>query len=98
MKPAPCRRSVLVLGVLTILAGVSGAAEPGLAQVRFVGPSGMQVWVQHPGTGRFSREANLTAPGRLNLRQGQTYRLKLANIPGRPGLTLYPTLQIAGGD
>ena len=30
--------------------------------------------------------------------QGGTYRLKLADIPGRPGLTLYPTLTLAAGD
>ncbi len=58
----------------------------------------MKVWLQSLATGRFAREADLVAPGRLNMRQGQTYRLRLADIPGRPGQTFYPTLQIAVSD
>ena len=33
-------------------------------------------------------------PGRINLRPGCVYRLKLGDIPNRPELNLYPTLQI----
>ena len=33
-------------------------------------------------------------PGRYNFPQGAIYRLKLSNIPGRPGVELYPTLEV----
>ena len=63
------------------------------SQVAFVGPDGLQVnWdVNQPGT--FDSEP-LIAPGRFNFPQGAVYRLKLTNIPGRPGVELYPTLEI----
>jgi len=34
------------------------------------------------------------APTRINLNQGATYRLKLADIAGNPGLDLYPILEV----
>jgi hypothetical protein len=55
----------------------------------------MRVRVQ-VGDGGFTRAPEVTVPGRLNLRQGRTYRLRLSDIPGRPGLVLYPTLSVAG--
>jgi hypothetical protein len=36
----------------------------------------------------------LICPGRYNFPQGAIYRLKLSNIPGRPGVELYPTLEV----
>jgi hypothetical protein len=36
----------------------------------------------------------LVMPGRYNFPQGAIYRLKLTNIPGRPGVELYPTLEV----
>jgi len=36
----------------------------------------------------------LTAPGRYNFVQAAIYRLKLSDIPNRPGLELYPTLEV----
>jgi len=60
-------------------------------QVRFIGPAGMRVGWKIP-TGY--AENQVTAPGRYNYRQGSTYRLKLTDIPGRPGAVLYPTLQV----
>jgi hypothetical protein len=36
----------------------------------------------------------LETPGRYNFLQGGTYRLKLSDIANRPGLELYPTLQV----
>ena len=47
-----------------------------------------------PPPGRFDSEV-LTAPARYNFPQANIYRLKLINIPGRPGVELYPTLEIA---
>jgi hypothetical protein len=36
----------------------------------------------------------LEAPGRYNFVQGSLYRLKLTDIPNRPGLELYPTIEV----
>ena len=44
--------------------------------------------------GMFDSEP-LVAPGRYNFPQGAIYRLKLTDIPGYPGVELYPTLEIA---
>lgn len=64
---------------------------PQTTQVRFVGPDGMQIGWQIPGG---YAENQVMAPGSYNFLQGATYRLKLASIPGRDGLSLYPTLQV----
>ena len=37
----------------------------------------------------------LVIPGRQDFYQGAIYRLKLTNIPGRAGVQLYPTLEVA---
>jgi hypothetical protein len=37
----------------------------------------------------------LTVPARYNFVQGYIYRLKLTDIPGRAGLQLYPTIEVA---
>jgi RNA polymerase sigma factor (sigma-70 family) len=66
-------------------------ADP--VQVRLVGPAGMKGWLADAG-GRFGKEATVEVPGRVNLPPGRIYRLKLAEIPGRPGLELYPTLEL----
>ncbi len=100
VNTSECRRGMFLAVFSSFLMTSAVRTQPGacLAQVRFAGPAGMKVWLESPATGRFAREADLVAPGRLNLRQGQTYRLRLADIPGRPGQTFYPTLQIAVGD
>lgn len=60
-------------------------------QLRFTSPDGMTVgWQAGPGYA----ENQLTAPARYNFPQGATYRLKLTGIPGRDGLTIYPSLQV----
>jgi hypothetical protein len=38
--------------------------------------------------------APLVCPGRYNFPQGAIYRLKVKNIPSRPGVELYPTLEV----
>jgi hypothetical protein len=65
-------------------------------QVRFVGPSGMEIrWFVRTPNGKESySEPPLVAPARYNFPQGAVYRLKLSHIPGFPGLELYPTLEI----
>lgn len=64
------------------------------SQVAFVGPDGMQVRWDVSAPGAFDSQP-LVAPGRFNFAQGALYRLKLTDIPGRPGVELYPTLEIA---
>jgi len=49
----------------------------------------MKVFWDVGGHGLFDSEP-LIEPGRYNFPQGAIYRLKLTNIPGRPGVELYP--------
>jgi hypothetical protein len=65
-----------------------------VSQLQFAGPEGVTIqWdVTYPG--RFDSEP-LVAPARYNFPQGLMYRLKLANIPGRPGVELYPSIELA---
>jgi hypothetical protein len=68
------------------------------SQVFFVDPPGMLIGWQSgggAGTDRVYLPAQLTVPARYNFMQGYIYRLKLTNIPGRPGLNLYPTIEVA---
>lgn len=60
-------------------------------QIKFVEPEGMSVGWQIPG-GYAENQASV--PGRYSFPQAASYRLKLTQIPGREGLTLYPTLQV----
>ena len=64
------------------------------SQVAFVGPEGMMVAWDVSMPGAFDSEP-LVVPGRYNFTQGAMYRLKLTNVPGRPGVELYPTLEVA---
>lgn len=81
---------VMMLGNPGPTAGVAGAAS----QVTFAGPEGMAVAWDVSAPGAFDSEP-LICPGRYNFPQGAIYRLKLTNIPGREGVELYPTLEIA---
>lgn len=64
------------------------------AQVTFGTPDGMHVRYDVTGSGFFDSEA-LVVPARQNFPQGGLYRLKLTNIPSRPGVELYPTVELA---
>ncbi len=70
-------------------AGLPGA--PTTTQVSFVNPPGMTIGWQ---SGAVYAEDQLVAPARYNFPQAAVYRLKLSDIPNRPGLALYPTLQL----
>jgi hypothetical protein len=67
------------------------AAALSTSQIRFVGPDGMNIGWQIPNG---YAEHQLIAPASYNFQQGAMYRLKMSDIPGREGLTLYPTLQV----
>jgi uncharacterized repeat protein (TIGR01451 family) len=60
--------------------------------VRFTGPQGMRVtFYQGQAPAR-----SFPAPVAVGMRTGYLYRAQLSNLPGRPGLTLWPTLQVKG--
>ncbi|MHB1557344.1 MAG: hypothetical protein ACYC61_07680, partial [Isosphaeraceae bacterium] len=68
------------------------------SQIYFLDPDGMQIGWQSaagPNGERAYLPAQLTVPARYNFAQGYIYRLKITNIPGRPGAALYPTLEVA---
>ncbi len=74
-------------------AGMGGGLMGATSQVGFVGMDGMKVTWDVGGPGMFDSEP-LVVPGRYNFAQGAIYRLKLTEIPSRPGVELYPTLEI----
>jgi len=67
------------------------------SQIYFLDPTGMQIGWQTsigPSGERTYLPAQLTVPARYNFNQGFIYRLKITNIPGRPAVTLYPTIEV----
>jgi len=64
------------------------------SQIAFLGVEGSEVSWDVSGQGTFD-SVPLVMPGRQNFLQGAIYRLKLTNLPDRPGVELYPTLEVA---
>ncbi len=62
-------------------------------QVLFDEPQQMIVYWDVTGVGRYDSAPN-SVPFRQNFGQAGVYRLKVANIDGRPAMELYPTLEI----
>jgi len=71
----------------------SGPFPAQAIQVAFTGPDGMVIHWDVSTPGAFDSEP-LVCPGRYNFPEGAIYRLKLSNIPQRPGVELYPTLEV----
>jgi hypothetical protein len=65
-------------------------------QVYFGSPVRMKIyWFTQGADGKPNYSTTpLETPGRYNFAQAAIYRLKLTNIPGRPALELYPTLEV----
>jgi hypothetical protein len=63
-------------------------------QVLFNQDIAMQVLFDIVGDSTFTSDP-LVVPGRMEFPQGGIYRMKLTEIQGKPGLELYPTLEIA---
>jgi len=65
-------------------------------QIRFVRPPGMRIsWFTQGPDGRPAySNIPLEAPARYNFPQAAIYRLKLSNIEARPGLEIYPTMEV----
>lgn len=64
------------------------------AQLLFTKPEGMQVRWDVGAVGMFD-SSPLVVPGRNDFTQGGIYRLKVTNLPGREGVELYPTIEVA---
>ena len=70
------------------------------SQVRFVGPAGAKIGWYVPAAAPdkdgkpVMTPYKLDIPGRYNFLQASVYRLKLSDIPGRPGVQLYPTIEV----
>lgn len=79
-------------GVPLMPPGMPGAVAP-TSQIAFVDPDGMSIQWDMSGVGMFDSDP-LIVPGRQNFVQASIYRLKLTNVPGRPGVELYPTLEV----
>jgi len=88
-----------------MMAGPTGPAGPEAgrrfpntrSQIYFLDPDGMRIGWQSGATGgdRVYLPGQLTVPARYNFNQGFIYRLKLTDIPGRPNVQLYPTIEVA---
>lgn len=74
--------------------GQGGPTAPAASQIAFGGPEGATIVWDVSAPGAFD-SAPLTCPARYNFPQGEIYRLKLGNLPGRPGVELYPTIEVA---
>ena len=73
---------------------VAGGMMAPTSQVGFIGPDGMQVRWDVSMAGGFD-STPLVTPGRYDFPQGAIYRLKITDIPGREGVELYPSLEVA---
>ena len=78
-------------GCVPMGGGGGGAAT---SQIAFLGVAGGEVSWDTSGQGMFD-SSPLVMPGRQNFYQASIYRLKLTNLPDRPGVELYPTLEVA---
>jgi hypothetical protein len=88
----PCNGAGGGIGAAGALVGVGTGI--GTSQIAFLGVEGAEVAWDVSGQGMFD-SSPLVMPGRQNFSQGAIYRLKLTNIPDRPGVELYPTLEVA---
>jgi hypothetical protein len=76
--------------------GMGMQANCARTSIRFTSPAGMQIaWFAPSPEGRNGfTPTQVEVPGRYNFVQGGVYRLKLSNLPGRPAVEFYPTLQV----
>ncbi len=87
-------------GAVAAVGALTGGMPPRFptkrTEVRFVYPRSMKVsWFAPSPSGKPGfTGTQLEVPGRYNFVQAAIYRLKLSDIPGRPGVYLYPTLEV----
>ncbi|MDR1054045.1 MAG: hypothetical protein LBL39_07700 [Planctomycetaceae bacterium] len=70
------------------------AVQGSTSQISFETPEALIIHYDARIPGAFDSEA-LICPATHEFEHGKVYRLKLSNIPGRPGKELYPTLEVA---
>lgn len=77
-----------------------GGPDAGLlaqrTQVKFSGPVNAKVgwYVQGPDGKPVLSPGQITMPGRYNFSQAAIYSLKISDIQGRPGVELFPTIEV----
>lgn len=87
-------------GAVAAVGALTGPGQspyaPKRTEIRFVGPAGMKIsWYAPSATGGVAFTPQyLEAPARYNFVQAAIYRLKLSDIVNRPGVELYPTLEV----
>jgi hypothetical protein len=98
--PGPLPPGLAPPGAVAAVGALTGGPAPPFpvqrTEVRFVGPPGMKIAWYGPsadGKGGFGPQF-LEAPARYNFLQASIYRLKLSEIPNRPGVEYYPTLEV----
>jgi hypothetical protein len=74
--------------------GPGGMSGMGTSQIAFLGEEGIQIGWDVGSEGQFDSSPIVT-PARQDFPQGAIYRLRLSNIPGRGGVELFPTLEVA---
>ncbi|HEY2154619.1 MAG TPA: hypothetical protein VGH33_03250 [Isosphaeraceae bacterium] len=80
------------------MAGQPGRRFPNVrSQVIFLDPKDMKIaWQTSAGPGgERIYTPGLVVPDQFNFLQGYIYRLKISDIQGRPGVSLYPTIEVA---
>jgi RNA polymerase sigma factor (sigma-70 family) len=77
--------------------GSARAGKPRAVQVRIAGPVGMRVRLVPP-SGQGDQGPLVEAPGRVRLERGKLSGLKLTDVPNRPGVERFPTVEIPNGD
>jgi hypothetical protein len=86
-----------VVAAVGALTGHGGGPFPvQRTEVYFTTPLDMKVawYAPAPQGGAGFTSSSIDVPGRYNFAQGNIYRLKLTNMPNRPELELYPTLEV----
>ncbi|MEM9412245.1 MAG: hypothetical protein AAGA30_14110 [Planctomycetota bacterium] len=78
---------------ITAACGPFGSVAHQSVQVLFDKPEGMFIYWDVSGVGMYDSSPS-AVPFRQNFSQGGVFRLKLTDINGRPGLELYPTLEV----
>lgn len=68
-------------------------SAPKVIQVRIAQPLGMTIALW-PELGPKDNVVSAEAPGRLTLEQGKRSRLKLSGVPNRPGVELFPSVDV----
>ena len=76
--------------------GPDAALSSSRTQVKFSGPVNAKVgwYVQGPDGKPVLSPGQITMPGRYNFSQAAIYSLKVSDIQGRPGVELYPTIEV----